>query len=58
MSDLIDRLLPIPEAAKALGVADRTIRWWLQTGKIGGCKPGSEPGNTGGRICIPASEII
>jgi predicted site-specific integrase-resolvase len=57
MSDIIDRLAPIPEAAQALGVAERTVRWWIQIGKIGGSKPGSEPGNPGGRMCVPVSEI-
>lgn len=56
MSDIIDRLAPIPEAARALGVADRTIRWWGQIGKIRLHKHG-EPGNTGARVCVPVSEI-
>jgi hypothetical protein len=57
VSDFIDRLVPIPETAHALGVAQRTIRWWIQIGKIGSAKPGSEPGNRGARICVPLSEI-
>jgi hypothetical protein len=57
VSDLIDRLVPIPETAHALGVAQRTVRWWIQIGKIGSAKPGSEPGKKAGRVCVPLSEI-
>jgi hypothetical protein len=56
VSDFIDRLVPIPEAAHALGVADRTIRWWIQIGKITVHKLG-QPGAKGARVCVPLSEI-
>ena len=56
MTDFIDRLVPIPEAARALGVADRTVRWWAQIGKITTHKFG-EPGSRAGRRLIPLSEI-
>jgi hypothetical protein len=32
VSDFIDRLVSIPETTRALGVADRTVRWWAQIG--------------------------
>lgn len=56
MSDIIDRLASVSEAAKALGVAERTIRWWGQIGKITLHKHG-DPGNPGSRVCVPVSEI-
>jgi len=45
-----ERLTPIPEAARQLGVSNWTIRKWIQLGKI-------ESNKLGGRRLIPASEI-
>ncbi len=48
--ELIDRLIPIGDAAQALGVSLSTLRWWVQVGKIGSNKPGRQ------RL-IPVSEV-
>jgi excisionase family DNA binding protein len=50
LSDVIDRLVPIGNAAESLGVSTNTLRWWVQIGKIGSNKPGRQ------RL-IPVSEI-
>jgi hypothetical protein len=57
MSELNDRLLPIPEVAKALGVADRTVRWYIQIGKLGSNKPSGDPTSRAGRRLVPVSEV-
>jgi hypothetical protein len=51
-----DPLIPIPETAKALGVAERTVRWWIQIGKIESNKLG-DPSCRAGRRLVPLSEI-
>ena|SRR5215831_5007157 len=56
MIDVIDRLVQMAEAAWMLGITERTLRWWIQIGKIGSCKNG-DPDSPGGRRTIPASEI-
>lgn len=50
MNDLVDRLIPIGDAAEALGLSKSTLRWWVQIGKIGSNKPGKQ------RL-IPVSEV-
>jgi excisionase family DNA binding protein len=50
VSELIDKLIPIADAAEALGTSVSTLRWWVQIGKIGSNKPGRQ------RL-IPVSEI-
>jgi hypothetical protein len=57
MNELIDRLLPIPEVAQALGVKPRTIRWWIQIGKLGSNKPSGDPTSRQGRRLVPVSEV-
>jgi excisionase family DNA binding protein len=50
VNELIDRLIPIADAAEALGTSLSTVRWWVQIGKIGSNKPGRQ------RL-IPVSEV-
>lgn len=56
MIEVIDRLIPMPEAARLLAISERTLRWWVQIGKIGSNKNG-ESDSPAGRRTIPASEI-
>lgn len=44
-------------AARALGVAERTIRWWLQIGKLASNKPSGDPASRAGRRLVPVSEV-
>lgn len=45
-----ERLVPITDTARQLGVSPWTIRWWIQEGKIASNK-------LFGRRLVPASEI-
>ena len=44
MANTASDFLKVPEAAKALGVSERTIRSWIATGHLPRIQPGGEHG--------------
>ncbi len=52
-----DRLMSIAETAKMLGVAESTVRWWIQVGRVSSNKPCGDPTSRGGRRLVPVSEV-
>lgn len=57
MEELNDQLISIPDTAKALGVTPRTVRWYIQIGKLGSNKLSGDPTSRAGRRLVPVSEI-
>jgi hypothetical protein len=55
--DIEERLVSIPETAHALGISHRTVRWYIQIGKLASVKPSGDPTSKAGRRLVPASEI-
>jgi hypothetical protein len=53
-----EELVSIPEAARMVKHAERTIRWWIQQGRIASHKfGGGAPGCRAGRRLVPMSDI-
>ena len=54
MSNTASDFLKVPEAAKALGVSERTIRSWIATGHL----PRIQHGGEHGAIMIDKADLL
>lgn len=58
MTDPMDDMIPLADAARILGITPETLRTWTHTGRVAGVTmiPRRGPHQVSGR-CVPRSEV-